>query len=232
MSNDVFDQHANNYSSRINQSLSTFGVQHDFFTRHKARLIDWLLAREGRDARQMDLLDVGCGIANIHELIGDRFRSVVGVDTSAESIKTAKERFPQHSYSVYDGLRLPMDDASVDMTMAIAVFHHVPPDQWDNLAREMLRVLRPGGLALIIEHNPWNPVTQRIVRTCPIDDDAVLLSRPKTVALFERAGAAQVEAKSILSIPPKTDFLMRLDNLLGRLPLGAQYWCIARRTQG
>lgn len=231
MSEDIFDRHADSYSATINKSLSLFGTEHDFFTRHKARLIDWLLAREGRDAKQIDLLDVGCGIGNIHELIGERFRSVVGVDVSAASIEEAKNRFPQHTYAAYDGDRLPMEDASVDMTLAIAVFHHVPPENWSNLATEMLRVLRPGGFALVIEHNPWNPVTQRIVRHCPIDQDAVLLSRPKTVALFKDAGAADVEAKSILSVPPKTDFLMRIDNLFGPIPFGAQYWCLAHKAK-
>lgn len=130
----------------------------------------------------------------------------------------------------YDGHRLPANDESVDMAMAICVFHHVPPAEWQNLAVEMLRVLRPGGVAMVIEHNPWNPVTRRIVNTCPIDRDAVLLSRPKTRALFRDAGAQDVVARSILSIPPKTDFLMRIDAVFGLLPLGAQYYCIIRRS--
>lgn len=227
MNDDIFDQHADRYSSTIDQSLAAYGASHDFFTRHKTRLIDWLLTREGRSAAQMDLLDVGCGIGNIHELIGPKFRGVAGVDVSAASIEAARLRFPSYEYLFYDGNRLPYDDNSKDLSLAICVFHHVPPSQWANLALEMLRVLRPGGLALVIEHNPWNPVTRRIVNRCPIDKDAVLLNRCKTVQLFKEAGAARVEARSILSVPPKTDFLMRIDNLFGYLPLGAQYWCLA-----
>lgn len=229
MNDDIFDEHADRYSSTIDQSLAAYGASHDFFTRHKARLIYWLLTREGRAAAQMDLLDVGCGIGNIHELIGPKFRSIAGVDVSVASIDAARLRFPAHEYLAYDGHRLPYPDASKDMSLAICVFHHVPPAQWADLAAEMLRVLRPGGLALVIEHNPWNPVTRRIVNRCPIDKDAVLLTRPRTVELFRTAGAALVEARSILSIPPKTDFLMRVDNLFGPLPLGAQYWCMARK---
>lgn len=230
MSNDIFDQHADRYSSTIDQSLAAYGASHDFFTRHKARLIKWILSREGRVAQQMDLLDVGCGIGNIHELIGQEFRSISGVDVSAASIEEARHRFPDYDYLTYDGHRLPYADASKDMSIAICVFHHVPPDDWDEVAAEMLRVLRPGGLALVIEHNPWNPVTRRIVNRCPIDKDAVLLSRPKTVDLFRRAGAARVQARSILSVPPKTDVLMRIDNMFGTLPFGAQYWCLAQKA--
>ncbi|MCC5993133.1 MAG: methyltransferase domain-containing protein [Rhodobacteraceae bacterium] len=231
MNDDIFDQHANSYSSTIDQSLAAYGASHDFFTRHKARLINWLLSREGCTARQMDLLDVGCGIGNIHELIGPEFRSVAGVDVSAASIEEARRRFPDYEYLAYDGHRLPYADASKDISLAICVFHHVPPTEWAALAAEMLRVLRPGGFALVIEHNPWNPVTRRIVNRCPIDRDAVLLSRPRTIDLFRKAGATQVQARSILSVPPKTEFLMRIDNMFGALPLGAQYWCLARKAR-
>lgn len=224
---DIFDGVANKYSETIDQSLGKFGASHDFFTRHKARLIARLLGARGRNPADMDLLDVGCGIGQIHDLIGPTFRSVTGVDVSSASIEQAQARFSQHSYSAYDGDRLPFPDGSFDLTMAICVFHHVPPAQWQALAADMLRVLRPGGFALVIEHNPWNPVTRRIVNTCPIDRDAVLLTRGTTSGLFRNAGAAQVTARSVLSVPPKNDALMSLDGWFGLLPLGAQYWCLA-----
>jgi len=224
---EIFDDHADKYTETIDEALGRYGASHDFFTRHKAKLIERLLAARGRAPAQIDLLDVGCGIGNIHAFIGSRFRRVMGVDVSTASIKEAALRFPQHSFVGYDGETLPVPDGSFDMTMAICVFHHVPPALWQRLATEMLRVLRPGGLALVIEHNPYNPVTRRIVNSCPIDRDAVLLTRGTTATLFRNAGAATVEVRSILSVPPKTNSLMWLDEMLGVLPFGAQYWCIA-----
>jgi ubiquinone/menaquinone biosynthesis C-methylase UbiE len=223
----IFDEHAGRYSETIDQTLGRFGTSHDFFTKHKMKLIERLLASRGRVQAEIDFLDVGCGIANIHALIGSRFRSVMGVDVSTASIRAAAQRFPENSYKSYDGETLPLPDHSVDMTMAICVFHHVPPKLWQRLASEMLRVLRPGGLALVVEHNPYNPVTRRIVNSCPIDRGAVLLPKSATVDLFRRAGAATVEARSILSVPPRTAALMWLDDILGVLPFGAQYWCLA-----
>lgn len=224
---EIFDSVAERYSERIDESIGRFGTSHDFFTRHKARLIARLLADRGRASADMDLLDVGCGIGQIHELIGSSFRSVTGVDVSSVSIEQARARFPDNSYIVYDGDRMPFADGSFDMVMAICVLHHVPPAQWRAMAADMLRVLRPGGYALVIEHNPWNPVTRRIVNTCPIDRDAVMLTRGTATDLFRSAGAEHVTARSVLSIPPKTDLLMTVDGWLGFLPLGAQYWCLA-----
>lgn len=227
---EIFDGHADHYSATIDRTLGQYGASHDFFTRHKARLIGRLLAARGRDPAAMDLLDVGCGIGNIHALLGPQFRTITGVDVSSASIEQARARFPDHHYESYGGDRLPLATASVDLAMAICVFHHVPPPHWAGLAAEMLRVLRPGGLALVIEHNPWNPVTRRIVNSCPIDADAVLLTRRTTVDLFREAGAVNVTARSILSIPPRNDMLMTVDNWFGPLPFGAQYWCLAERS--
>jgi SAM-dependent methyltransferase len=222
-----FDRHADGYSEAIDQELNSYGADHEFFTRHKARLIERLLATRGLDSAQMDLLDVGCGVGKIHAHLGPRFRSVFGVDISATSIAEASASFPEHSYAVYDGDRLPVADASADLCIAICVFHHVPPLQWESLAVEMLRALRPDGFALVIEHNPYNPVTRRIVNSCPMDKNAILLTRRQTAQLFE-PHATDVISRSILSVPPLNGFCMSVDSLFGCLPLGAQYYCLAK----
>ena len=224
---EIFDKHADNYSKTIDESLASYGATHDFFMDHKARLIKSLLKTKRLKTENMHLLDVGCGIGKIHARLGTSFASILGVDVSHESIAKAKLDFPEHTYLVYDGQRLPVETASLDMTLAICVFHHVPPNEWQNLASEMMRALRPGGVAFVIEHNPWNPVTRRIVNKCPIDRDAVLLTRRTTRTLFKNAGAKKIFARTIISIPPKTNFLMTIDNLLGILPFGAQYFCVS-----
>lgn len=223
----VFDRAASDYSAEIDRTLGSYGARHAFFTEHKARLILRLLAERGRDPGAMRLLDVGCGVGHIHAHLGAHFAAIEGVDVSAASIEVARASYPQHRYRVYDGDSLPLPDAEVDLSLAICVFHHVPPAGWARLAAEMLRVLRPGGLALVIEHNPFNPLTRKIVRDCPLDRDAVLL-RPATLrGLFRDAGALRVASRSILSVPPANGPLMTLDGWFGRLPFGAQYWCLA-----
>ena len=227
--NEVFDTHADAYSEEIDKSLNRFGTSHDFFTEHKAKLIAVELAAMGKAPGEMALLDVGCGVGKIHAPLKGQFRKISGVDLSAPSIKVARETYPENDYQAYEGGRLPFEDGAVDMTLAICVIHHVPPDLWQEFADEMIRVLRPGGVAMVIEHNPFNPVTRRIVNTCPLDEDAVLVTPKKLRALFRRAGAEEVKTRTVLSVPPKSDALMKLDRVLGHLPLGAQYVLTARK---
>ena len=229
MSEKIFDEYASDYSNSVNAALEVYGVKQDFFTRQKSFLFNHLLKQAGLEPSEVDLVDVGCGTAQIHSLIGGSLGSVVGVDVSEESLKEARSQFPQNKYVHYDGSVLPLETASADAAIAICVFHHVPPENWQQLANEMMRILRPEGMALIIEHNPWNPITRRIVSSCPIDDDAVLLNRRETAALLEKSGGVKIESKSILTIPPIGRVLSHMDLLLGSLPFGAQYYTLARK---
>jgi hypothetical protein len=107
--------------------------------------------------------------------------------------------------------------------------HHVPPPQWTEFVAQMHRVLKPGGLALVFEHNPYNPATQYIVKSCEIDKDAVLLRPGALRRMFRAAAFENVQTRTIFSVPPSGAFLSRLDTLLGHLPFGAQYYLAARR---
>jgi ubiquinone/menaquinone biosynthesis C-methylase UbiE len=227
---DVFDEYAGTYSEAIDKSLGQFGVEHDFFTKHKASLIDEILARTGRSSAAMSLLDVGCGVGAIHGLLGGKFKTIAGVDVSEDSLRVAEQEHGEIDYKTFDGQHLPFADGSYDMAMAICVFHHVPPVQQQQLAAEMVRVVRDQGLILIVEHNPFNPVTRYIVNTCPIDKDAILLSQRRMRSLFQMPMTSGVTTRSVLNVPPMTNALKRLDAMLGRLPIGAQYYLTAVKS--
>jgi ubiquinone/menaquinone biosynthesis C-methylase UbiE len=227
---DVFDAHAKTYSEDIDAVLGRYGANHDFFTQHKASLIQDLLLERFFDPAAVHLLDVGCGVAKIHEYFRGKYNGVSGVDVSENSLDIAKVNYPEFNYSVYDGQRLPLGDKSVDVTIAICVFHHVPPEQWQELANEMLRVLRPGGISIVIEHNPYNPLTRHIVNTCPLDEGVVLLSPSTLRKLFSLHNQTKVETRTILTIPAKTKFLRTIDKVLGNLPFGTQYYLVTEKN--
>jgi SAM-dependent methyltransferase len=134
---------------------------------------------------------------------------------------------PKATYRLYDGQRLPVEDASVDVAFAINVVHHVPPPQWGAFAAELARVLRPGGIAALFEHNPLNPLTRRVVSNCVFDEDAVLLRRRRAAGLLQCAGLAPAEDRYIAFLPFRSRFVGPVEALLRRVPLGAQYFVSA-----
>ncbi|MEO1695367.1 MAG: class I SAM-dependent methyltransferase, partial [Pseudomonadota bacterium] len=164
---ETFDGYQTTYADAVNSAVAFTGVDVDFFTRVKADYIIELVEREVGPADQQSVLDVGCGIGNFHRLLQPVVANLSGVDVSAACIERAKDEHPEVSYKTYDGGRLPYDDASFDVAFTVCVMHHVPPADWPTFASEMRRVLRPGGLAIVFEHNPLNPLTMRAVNNCP-----------------------------------------------------------------
>ncbi|TIP60771.1 MAG: class I SAM-dependent methyltransferase, partial [Mesorhizobium sp.] len=79
--------------------------------------------------------------------------------------------------------------------------HHVPPAFWLDFFREMRRVVRPGGVACIIEHNPYNPLTRLAVLRCPFDQDAVLLNAAKARSLLQETGFSDIRSEHFLLLP-------------------------------
>lgn len=228
---DIFDSHASSYSEDIDKTLRKYGASHDFFTFHKACLIRDLVTEHGKRLDECRVLDVGCGVGKIHRYLAPECAEISGVDVSEASIEIARSTNPDLQYLTYDGFALPFPAESVDISIAIGVFHHVPPVRWGTLASEMMRVLRPTGLSLVIEHNPFNPLTRRIVNSCELDRDAVLLRPSKLRGVFREAGAPSVTSRTILSVPPKGRVLNKLDRTLGVLPFGAQYYVVCSKSR-
>lgn len=219
-----FDDVAGDYEDKINAALSFGGREHAFYIDVKREHILRLARAHIPDIRSIDVLDLGCGLGAYHAGLEGKFGELHGIDVSAHSIELAKSRHPFVRYATFDGERLPYADGQFSLAFTVCVMHHVPPPQWAAFVAEMHRVIKPGGLALVFEHNPYNPATQYIVKTCDIDKDAVLL-RPVTLRrLFHSAGFEDVYTRTIISVPPTGRFLEGLDSMLGHLPFGAQYY--------
>lgn len=170
-----FDRYARSYDATVNDAIAFSGLKVDFFTKAKSDDLLRTVGQRHGATGGLELLDIGCGVGNYHGIWTAKFRAVHGVDVSSELISVARASNPAASYHAYDGERLPFEAAKFDVLVTICVMHHVRPAQWDPLVAEFARVLRPGGLALVYEHNPLNPLTRRVVDRCEFDKDAVLL---------------------------------------------------------
>ncbi len=223
-----FDAHSGDYDSRVNEALAVPGLTVDYFTRVKADyLLDAVAARFGSTAA-VEMLDVGCGVGNGHARLAPRVARLAGTDPSRRCIEAARRRNGGVAYTVSDGRRLPYPDQSFDVAFAVCVFHHVAVADRVGLAGEMRRVLRPGGLVLLFEHNPANPLTRRVVNNCVFDRNAVLLRAAESEAVLREAGFAEAASRFILTLPSFGPATRALDRLFARLPLGAQYCTCAR----
>ena len=228
MSSPEFDAYSAAYSEDIEKTIGVFGQEHDFFVRSKADILLPALAALNADTATLKVLDVGCGVGLVHRYIANALGELHGTDVSGASIDIARGGNPGVRYQVFDGVTLPYEDGSFDCAYAICVMHHVPVAQWQGFMKEMRRVVRPGGLLLVIEHNPLNPATQWVVRHAPMDANAVLLSSGTLRRLMTAAGARAPWVRYVLFLPFAGKLFRLIDRMLSRVPFGTQYVVGAR----
>ncbi len=221
-----FDNYRDNYHDDINAAIRFSGKSQTYFTQVKARYLGNELTQKFGANNNLKVLDVGCGHGDIHPFIHQAYAGIelTGIDVAGTVVDEAASRYPENDYRVYDGNRIPFEDETFDSAFAICVMHHVPPPQWEQFLREMLRVVKEDGVLLVFEHNPSNPITRRIVNNCPLDENAVLLPAKQLSDLCQKTGWKDVRNQFILFTPFSTKPFEQLDRWLGAIPLGAQYF--------
>jgi ubiquinone/menaquinone biosynthesis C-methylase UbiE len=106
-------------------------------------------------------LDIGCGpgylTAEMAQRVGEAGR-VLGIDTSQPMLDIARRRCASHGNVALeraDAVRLPCQDASIDVAAAVQVYLFVP--ELEVALGELARVLRPGGRAVVVDTD-WDSV--------------------------------------------------------------------------
>jgi SAM-dependent methyltransferase len=217
-----FDQYAGQYEALIAAQTSFFDSDNDYFVRYKVERAKALAGQSLTDDVDA-VLDFGCGIGRAMPYFRAAFQNadVVGCDPSADSIAIAKRDNPDCRF-------LPMDELTAtprfDLVLASCVFHHIQPAERQDALRYCYDRLKPGGHLVIFEHNPFNPVTQRLVSTCPFDADAVLLRMSETRRRMREAKFAIADTGYCLFFPSQLASLRPAEKYLSWLPLGGQYF--------
>lgn len=96
-----------------------------------------------------DVLDFGCGCGRVIQWL-PRAGHLFGSDIDREAIAWCRAHLPFATFAVNDPLPpLPYRDASFDLVYALSVFTHINEPAQLLWLRELQRVTRPGGLALV-----------------------------------------------------------------------------------
>lgn len=226
-----FDKFSDNYNKKHDECVGVFsGTDRDYFSEYKINI----LKQKNVVNKSGVWLDLGCGDGNTARYVNEYFPDYEyhGIDVSEKCIGAAKEKSDcRGSFSVYDGVHIEKEDNTYDVIYISTVLHHVPPKQWKSLLTECRRVLKLDGRLVIFEHNPWNPVTRKIVKDCVFDGDAVLLSSKTCENILMEIGYNNISKNYSVFFPRKGVFnlLVNLEKCLTWCPLGGQYYVIANK---
>jgi ubiquinone/menaquinone biosynthesis C-methylase UbiE len=95
-------------------------------------------------------LDLGCGNGRNVGLLRDRGFEVHGVDFAREALATARRRWPAARFLRADVRRLPYAAGRFALAVDVGCLHAVPPRDRRKVVREAARILRRGGLWVVI----------------------------------------------------------------------------------
>jgi SAM-dependent methyltransferase len=214
-----FDRYASDYDRVLREAIPDGFDEDGYFAQYKVALVH----RRLRDAPPVRVLDFGCGAGRSLTYLEQYLpgAELWGFDVSTASLEIAARRVPR-ARLVSEWEALPR--AGFDAIFTANVFHHIPVDERLAALRRCRGALAPGGSLFLFEHNPYNPLTRHVFERCPFDVDAKMLTLSQALALSRNAGFGTVSHAYTLFFPKPLKALRRLEPLLARLPLGAQYY--------
>ncbi|WP_370184048.1 class I SAM-dependent methyltransferase [Rhodococcus wratislaviensis] len=160
------------------------------FLGRRRRVFDRLVSLSGAGPGDR-VLDVGCGTGYFATRLAAAVQPggrVDGIDPSPPMIDyaTGRRGTAHAGFSVAAAEQLPFPDASFDVVTSTLVIHHIAPGARSAAAREMSRVLRPGGRVLVADFRPpTNPIANHLIgalaghamQHAPIDEFSVFLDQ-------------------------------------------------------
>lgn len=193
--------------TRLAEVLAARAADDDFFDRVAG---DWdkLGARfQSGQARQRAIAsllpprgvyaDLGCGTGYLARALVGVAARIVCVDRSSGMLEEARRRLASAPGGTEVEFRrgeldaLPLADDEVDGALAAMVLHHLP--SLDGPLREMFRVVRPGGAAVVLELGPHREAWMQ----AELGDRHLGLASKDVVDTFRRAGFEGVRLEAV-----------------------------------
>lgn len=103
-------------------------------------------------------IDIGCGSGNktnkFAQELNLNYKNVYGADISTWGPYNQKKYSHKFNFVQISNDKIDINDNSVDFASCILMLHHVK--NLETLLKEIKRILKPGGILLVIEHNNFD----------------------------------------------------------------------------
>ena len=216
-----FDNYADNYNEHINKSFGSLENNLDYYHIKKSEILKMELGYQPKK-----ILDLGCGVGTMLKLLSKQFPDSIfyAQDESPKSMDYIKKNHP--NVNCLSDLNT---EEKFDLIFLSNVIHHVKSSERDDLFKKIHSLLNPEGKLFIFEHNPYNPLTLKLVANCEFDADAELIKKKDLIKICKRNNLKIFKSGYIHFFPSKLGFLFKIENYLKWLFLGAQYFCIFQK---
>ena len=216
-----FDDFSSNYEDKILKSFGNIDSSVSYYHSGKAKI-----AKRELTFNPDKILDFGCGIGSMLKFLKENFNysKFYAYDESSKSLEHVKKKYPDVN-CMYNLNTIE----KFDLIILSNVIHHVKNGERNNLFKKIYNLLDDNGSLLIYEHNPYNPLTLKVVANCEFDIDAELINKKNLIKLCNENNFKLEKSGYIHFFPSKLKFFFNLEKYLKWLFLGAQYFCIFKK---
>ncbi|HNV96870.1 MAG TPA: class I SAM-dependent methyltransferase [bacterium] len=234
--NNEFDLFAKDYRKIHNENLKISGANSNYFTEYK--ILEVKRSEKGKKIES--IFDFGCGDGTSLVYFRKHFPSadLCGVDVSLKSIEEANSKNIKNSniflINNENDLKNLIEDNKFDIIFISCVFHHIEDENiLNNILKECFRILKNDGVLYIFEHNPYNPMTRRIVKDCIFDKGIRLINPKKLKKLVLNNQFKNSSVNFTLFFPRFSIFkpFFIFEKFLIKLPIGGQYYIKAKKYE-
>jgi SAM-dependent methyltransferase len=222
----IFDETAVEYDKIIRENIGHFGNDISYYPEHKA-----IIASQTIDIHLGKILEFGCGTGRNIPYLKQYFpeTEIYGYDLSKASLDIAKKNNAEIQFLTEK--EIVQFRGFFDFILIANVFHHIPLRfRFENMSL-ILSLLKDRGEIIVVEHNPFNPVTRQAVNTCPLDINVELIKPVNMRALLSEAGFQIIQMEYTLFFPAALKKLQKAEKYISFLPLGGQYFIHAKKNQ-
>jgi SAM-dependent methyltransferase len=168
-------------------------------------------------------LEVGCGEGtNLARLV--RHGRPIAIDRYVEKLRFAARAVPTARLATADATALPFRNDAFAGVLIRDLLHHLPEPR--RALGEAARVLRPGGMLLVLEPNGRNPFVALQARLIPAEANARAFTPTVVRALLDGFPFAGIELEMAQGFPLRRLVLHHRFGwpALGRSRAGAALW--------
>jgi ubiquinone/menaquinone biosynthesis C-methylase UbiE len=133
----------------------------------------------------IEALDYGCGAGRSTRFLKSLGFETIGLDISKDMIREAEKRDSSGKYEQIKSGLIPYPSDSFDFIFSSIVFLEIPTlKEMEKILRDMRRVLRPGGVVIIIDSTPEAHSNNWASFICDLPENENLKSGDKGKAIF------------------------------------------------
>ncbi len=152
---------------RFNQKWSLDNEGNKQIEREKFNLVNSFVISTYEELNNLKVIEIGCSSGNMIDTlkrVGIKDKNIFGIDIRSERLKLTKRKYPHSNIITMNATNITFENDTFDFITVFTLFSSIiNPDIRKSIAKEIIRILKPGGFILFYDVRYNNPFNKNLV---------------------------------------------------------------------